>query len=442
MTKTISVDNEYGKLERVAVHSPGEEIARMRPDHFSKNLFDDILSPRETEAEHAVLRDILEDAGAEVLQMRPLLGKALDAAAADAREDLLRRASTLAGNAHLAEELSEWGNDDLAEALINGLSWSKVGNNSRSLARLRALHLGNNDMAFQPTANLMFMRDPCISFLEHLIPSHMSYPARSREPLLVEFALRWGLSLTDDTFIKASSPSDEPGHYSGYEGGDFLILSRSVIMIGASERTSPQAIDRLSHDMMAQYPSLQRVYVVLIPDNRSMMHLDTLLTQVDERHFLGYTPVIVGQGHATPLAVAVLERDQDPRVVANLTVQDVLREEFGHDITVIPCGGNDPVHQAREQWTDGANGLCLAPGDVLLYGRNQHTIGTLKDYGFTEVKLSSVQSRDERRDKVQAAIGQEKVIYSFIGSELSRARGGPRCLTMPLKRQSVDTPAA
>ncbi|SVE05249.1 uncharacterized protein METZ01_LOCUS458103, partial [marine metagenome] len=78
----------------------------------------------------------------------------------------------------------------------------------------------------------------------------------------------------------------------------------------------------------------------------------------------------------------------------------------------------------------------------LLYGRNQHTIGTLKDYGFTEVKLSSVQSRDERRDKVQAAIGQEKVIYSFIGSELSRARGGPRCLTMPLKRQSLNTPAA
>ena len=183
MSKTISVDNEYGKLERVAVHSPGEEIARMRPDHFSKNLFDDILSPRETEAEHAVLRNILEDAGTEVLQMRPLLDSALESAPADAREQLLRRAATLAGNAHLAEEISEWTSNDLAEALINGLSWSKVGTNSRSLARLRALHLSSNDMAFQPTANLMFMRDPCISFLNHLIPAHMSYPARSRAPL-------------------------------------------------------------------------------------------------------------------------------------------------------------------------------------------------------------------------------------------------------------------
>jgi len=438
MTTTICVDNEYQTLQMVAVHAPGEEIARMRPEDFSKSLFDDLLSPNETMAEHAVLTDLLTDAGAQVVQVHQLLVTAIQKAPAPEREKLISRAAMLAGNQYLGQELLGWKPKDLADALIHGLPWSKVRQSHTSLARLGAQFHCDNDMAFQPMANLMFMRDPCIPALQHLIPSKMAYSARSREPILVPFALRWGLGIDEKQFVHTEHHPDEPANFSSFEGGDFLILSPQVLMVGASQRTSPQAIERIAQTMMALYPSLERIYAVLMPENRSMMHLDTLLTQIDERHFLGHMPLITGQGHVTPLPVAVLERNQNPRVVRDCTVHDVLRDEIDPDVRMIACGGDDPIHQAREQWTDGANGLCLAPGHVVLYSRNQRTIRVLEDLGFEEVRLSAVQSRNERRDLVQAAQTKDRVVYSLTGSELSRARGGARCLTMPLRRQSMD----
>ena len=430
----VSVHNEISRLEVVAVNSPGEEIARMRPEDFPRSLFDDILSPSETTAEHDVLRNVLEDSGAKVIRIRELLVEALKNAPREEKSALLSRVSVAAGNHALADEIIDWGPVDLEAALISGLLWSKVGHQAPSLARLRATHHAPHDMALQPIANLMFMRDPCISIYNTIVPSRMTYSARRREPLLVSFALQWGAGVPADHFIDSPHHADEPHRYSSFEGGDFLVLSDEALAIGSSQRTSPQAIERLSKLLMERHSKLERIYVVLMPEERSMMHLDTILSQVNTEHFLGFLPLISGQGYGDPLKVAVIERDKPARLVERMTVHDVLRDEFGAQVKIISCGGHDPVHQAREQWTDGANGFCVKPGHVILYGRNQMTLQTLAELGYEQVKLGAVLSREERKALVMAAISKERVAYSFVGSELSRARGGPRCLTMPLIR--------
>ena len=437
MQTAVNVRNEIEKLQMVAVNSPGEEIARMRPEDFPRSLFDDILSPSETTAEHDVLRHVLEDSGAQVIKIRSMLIEAIKKAPDTERLEFISRVAIAAGNLSLAKEITHWDPDELASALISGLNWARVGHQVPSLARLRATHHSPNDMALQPIANLMFMRDPCISIYDTIVPSRMTYSARRREPLVVSFALTWGAGVAADKFLDIPHHPDEPHRYSSFEGGDFLVLSDNALAVGSSQRTSPQAIERLSTLLMERHPNLERVYVVLMPEERSMMHLDTILSQVNTEHFLGYMPLISGQGYGTPLKVAVIEREQPARLVERMTVHDVLREEFGAQVKVISCGGHDPVHQAREQWTDGANGFCVKPGHVILYGRNQMTLQALAELGYEQVKLGAVLSREERRNLVTAAADKERVAYSFVGSELSRARGGPRCLTMPLIRSSA-----
>jgi arginine deiminase len=163
------------------------------------------------------------------------------------------------------------------------------------------------------------------------------------------------------------------------------------------------------------------------------MHLDTILTHIDRDLFLGHAPMIIGGGDRA-LEVARLERDKAPALVKKATVADVLREELGNEVQVVPCGGDDPLQQEREQWTDGANALCMAPGHILLYARNTHTIAALRDHGFEEAAVHVMQPPEVRAQLVADGRARGRTVFSFSGSELSRARGGGRCLTMSLCR--------
>jgi len=439
----VCVDSEVGRLEHVLVHRPGNEIIRMTQHQLDELLFDDILSPQETGREHALMVEILEATGAVVHDIRDLLERALEQAPRAEVEKLLASVAELAGVPALAAAIAGWEADRLAAILIEGLYWRELTDRPATLASLRHPVDDSQSMLLPPLPNLMFMRDPCFSAFDRIVVGRMATEARAREPLLVAFAVRWS-----DVDGGESSPlvfDGDDAHrnavFRQLEGGDALVLSPEVLMIGCSQRTSAQTIERLAEEaLFPAHPALQRVYAVMMPEARSVMHLDTILTQIDRDLFLGHRPLIAGPGRADgasgALPVAQIRRGAAPTRHTGSTL-DVLRDEFGKTVELVSCGGDDPLHQEREQWTDGANAVCAAPGHILLYARNVRTIETLRGYGFNEVRLSIVQPTEQRRELIEAGMAEPRVVFSFSGSELSRARGGGRCLTMPLARAGI-----
>ncbi len=429
------VFNEVERLEQVIVHRPGAEIERMTQHDLESLLFDDLLSPSETEREHIMMCEILEAGGAEVIEIRDQLQLALHQAPRTEREQFVQRCCDLAGSSQIAPLIQDWPAKTLAGGLIHGLRWDEIDGAPGTLARLRDDARRGNAMVLPPVPNLMFMRDPCIAIYDSIVVGRMATEARARESLLVSFALRWGQTSAPPRFVfDQDERKPAPGHHT-IEGGDILVLSDEVLMIGCSQRSSPQCIQHLVEDtLFPAHPRLKRVYVVMMPQARSVMHLDTILTQVDRHLFLGHRPMIDDGVRGSCLSVALLSRDAAPTMLNNATVLDVLRNEFGSEVDLHPCGGDNPLYQEREQWTDGANAVCLAPGHIILYARNVETIRTLRDRGFEEVCLNVFQPSDVRRERIREGMARSRCVFSFSGSELSRARGGGRCLTMPLRR--------
>ena len=431
-SQQVYVDNEVEALRRVVVRRPGAEIERMTQHELERLLFDDILSLSETGREHDIMVEILRGGGAEVLEIGDLLTRAIAKAEPSELQTLVEWVCEDQGVRELVPAILQFEPEAITRALIEGVYWSEVELARDSLPRVRALAFEHRKMALGPSPNLMFMRDPCVAVRDRVIRGRMATQARVRESHLVAFALRDELgdgALIFDDDDRARSPV-----YRSLEGGDVLVLSPEVLMIGCSERTTAQTIERLCVETLFSDTSpVQRVYTVLMPEARSVMHLDTILTQVDRSLFLGHEPLIRGNG-SEPLKVVRLTRDATPEEIVGASVLDVLREEFGSQVQLVACGGEQRLHQEREQWTDGANAVCVAPGRIILYARNRRTVNALRDQGFEEVRLSVVQSPDERRERIAAGMKRDRTVFSFSGSELSRARGGGRCLTMPLLR--------
>lgn len=431
----IDVRNEVGRLREVLVHRPGEEIVRMTQHDLDRMLFDDILAWTEAGREHDLLADIMRAAGAHVYELSDLLRNALAAAPPDAIHQLVQQCCELAGSRGIAEDLCAHAPERLAQELVAGVYWRDIDPSVRSLARIRAELIGSDQMALRPLPNLMFLRDPCISVHDRVVVGRMATSARAREPLLVAFALRH--APTTGAALSFSDPDALDESFDSVEGGDVLVLSERLLLIGCSERTNPQTLERLASELFSAHAPLERIYAVMMPSARSVMHLDTILTQVDESLFLGHAPLIEGTSLRPALPVARLTRDALPELVRGASTLDILREELGPDVKLVPCGGTDPLHQEREQWTDGANAVALGPGRIILYARNTKTIEALGAHGFEEVRLGVAQAPEERSERIRAAMTRGRTVFSFSGSELSRARGGGRCLTMPLARDEV-----
>jgi arginine deiminase len=214
------------------------------------------------------------------------------------------------------------------------------------------------------------------------------------------------------------------------EGGDVLVLRGDLLVIGYSERTEKVTVERIAEALRREKSPVKRILVVAIPPKRSYMHLDTVFTQVSAHECLCYAPMIVSGGAEE---ADVYEADLTKREITWTTGADLLTalKLRRVDLEPIPCGGLDPIDQQREQWTDGANAFALAPGVILLYDRNERTVDELARRGYEVVTddelLLGRRELDTRRK------GRRAVLL-LTSTELSRARGGPRCMTMPLVR--------
>lgn len=422
----IRVDSEIGRLRRVLVHRPGLEIDRMPPSMMEQLLFDDILYGDEARGEHDLFTQVMRRAGIEVLDGETLLAEVLKEEVPRSRLlDELGRDYGVAPA--LIARLSELPAARLAAALIEGVP-----------AEPDAVEGGGRKFFdLTPLPNYFFQRDSQVVLGNRVVCPSMATAAREREPLLSRTlfnyhrALQGYADLFDIDVPPAGAPQHDPLYpYPSLEGGDVLVASSEIVLMGMSERTDRRGVEVLAEYLRREETSFRHLILVEMPPRRSYMHLDTVFTLIDRHTCLAHLPVIEPGGRE---AAFVYHVDLFAKELSFAVRPSLLRAlaDLGMELEVIPCGGDaDAIEQQREQWTDGANAFALAPGVIVLYSRNRKTIEALGRKGFRVLTAEEAAAEPD-------LLGGGRAVVTLAANELSRARGGPRCMTMPVERDPV-----
>jgi arginine deiminase len=423
---SVQVTSEIGRLRRVLVHEPGREVDHMLPSMMEELLFDDILFGDAARDEHRQFQRVLELLGVEVVEVQSLLAETLQSA--DARNWVLDPFRNVLPRS-LLEEMGAAEPVALAEMLIQGVRPAP----SHAASEIDEL------FEIAPLPNLCFQRDPQLVIGSQIVLSSMATPARWREALLAGTLFRFHPQLSqipillDPMVPGGNQPVLLGPRRPHFEGGDTLVLSQDVIAVGYSERTNRSGVHHLARAFARMDDGPRWMVLMELPGERAFMHLDTALTPIDRNACLVYAPLVEPGGVAQ---ARVFEIDLHAPERTWVTCSDFLSalRRHGVDLRPIPCGGSDPVSQQREQWTDGANVLALAPGVIVMYDRNVATADELAGAGFRVIR-----GRDLLlgREQVDLDTG-ERVCILLESHELSRARGGPHCLTHPLVRDPLD----
>lgn len=421
----VRVTSEIGRLRKVLLHEPGPEVDRMVPTMMEELLFDDILFGERAREEHARFRRLMQLLGVEVVEARKLLEETMQFDEARAWLWEVMRPDLPLG---VYRRLREMGPDEAAIALVEGIVRDASGGGVEI----------SDLFELPPIPNWCFQRDPQIVLADGVIHSGMATTARWREGLLTRAVFRFHPEYRSVPVIAdVLQPTCDSTHLLGLhrprlEGGDFLVLSPDVVAVGLSERTNVQAVEGLVESLARREGGPRWLEVVRIPRRRAYMHLDTVFTPADEGAALVFAPVMTDQGAEAATLFEVDLHSDDPKPVERGAVLPGLAAR-GVDLEPISCGGPNPVEQLREQWTDGANTLALAPGVITLYDRNVATADELDRQGFRVVN-----SRDVLLGREEVSLDDPGRVCLLLEShEVSRARGGPHCLSHPLVRDEV-----
>ena len=401
----VNVKSEIKPLKRVLLHRPGNELLNLTPNTLEELLFDDIPFLKVAQEEHDAFAQALRDNGVEVVYLEDLMTEVLDQNP-DVRETFLKQFIEEAGIRtdryqkiifdYLNDNYPE--NKDLVLKTMEGINLTELHTDkSNSLVDLVS---EASKMVVAPMPNLYFTRDNFAMIGNGVSINRMYSVTRNRETIYGEYIFKYHPDF-----------KDVPQYYSRYntfhiEGGDILNINVHVLAVGISQRTEPDAIDALAHNIFNDETSpIDTILAFNIPNNRAMMHLDTVFTQIDTDKFTIH-PGIMG-----PLTVFEITPEGDGIKVKEMTgkLEDILEKYVGVPVELIPCGGGDRIAAEREQWNDGSNTLCIAPGTVVVYERNDVTNKVLEEKGIKLVVIPS--------------------------AELSRGRGGPRCMSMPIWRE-------
>lgn len=405
----VDVKSEIMPLKRVLLHRPGNELLNLTPDALQRLLFDDIPYLKKAQEEHDEFARILNMNGVEVVYLEDLMAEVLDINP-NIREKFIKQFVYEAGikTPKYKESVIEFlrgyaDNKALVLKTMEGININELHAMERDTEH-SLVDLVTEDSKFlaDPMPNLVFTRDPFASIGNGISLNKMYSVTRNRETIYAEYIFNYHPMYKDT--VKYYD------RYNSYhiEGGDILVLNSHVLAIGVSQRTLPEAIEQLALNLFGDSEcSFDTVLAFNIPNSRAFMHLDTVFTQIDYDKFT-YHPGIMD-------TLQVFEIKEDAAFGVSVkeihdSLENILEKYLGKDITLIPCGAGDKIISEREQWNDGSNTLCIAPGVVIVYDRNNVTNAVLRRYGIKVLEMH--------------------------GSELSRGRGGPRCMSMPLIRES------
>ena len=428
----LSVFSETTRLRQVVVHNPGPEVDLMVPGMMEKLLFDDILYGDLARKEHGQFRQVLAKVAEEVLDIQDLFIEALQDEGVKLAfiEDLRQLVGLPVDTCALLRDMNP---ADAARSVIGGVPWEDMPSHTRWEEEF--------DYRVRPIPNLLFMRDPASVIGDGYSVNSMATWAREREPLILSYVFRHHPRLrhhTDqDKWFDQVTPliRGEIKAPVSLEGGDILVLSPKVLAVGCSERTQADAVHLLAESLRTHRAvdesSFDHLLMVLMPKKRSAMHLDTIFTRTSEDECLVYPPYFLDGSRELLNVTSVDLRRGELRMSTQPSLLKSLKA-VGIELEPIFCGGQDPILQQREQWTDGANAFCLAPGVITSYGRNLATAEALERAGYRVVTAAQV-LMEASLDLLDGG----KYLIQIEASELSRARGGPRCMTMPLSREKT-----
>ena len=409
------------------VHKPGPELDRMLPENLEAHrqdtsgvwienpdylLFDDLVQLSRLRTEHAVIQEVLRATcgKANTLLFRDRVRALLHAEEARERtiEEIVKAERALykrtISPAHV-DSLGAMDPQELTQVFLSGcgpdgaqyLSW--------------------------PAPNVLFARDLGAVVGEHILLTYAKKPARYRDMILSRAMFEMLPEFAGTRCLDIGELVADPA----IEGGDVIVLSEDKVAIGVGQRTTWESAKAAANLLLKA--GIQAVYLVEIQEARSTMHLDTVFTFVDFGLCLLFTPLMAKEGQVQTTSLTLDDSGAVKETKRKGLFLEVLRED-GLELDVIPCGGDDPVHQAREQWSDGANAFALGPGKILLYARNERTLQNMNAFGFRIVTPEEL----IRNATYYLDTPELKIVVAVEGPELSRGRGGPRCLTLPLVR--------